>query len=170
MITSCVIRGVGAQLALEYLGAGLKADGHQVAILDARIDPDVEGALRAFEPDLVGVTAYTNQVNLALAIARLARSLAPSALVVAGGHHATVQPEDFNDPAIDATVIGEGVHALREIAARRASGASLDEVRGLLLPGTPPRRTPQWVLGDRQIVLLTTDEWIVVQWIIGLSR
>ena len=35
-------------LALEYLGAGLKLDGHEVRLLDARLEPDIDGAFRAF--------------------------------------------------------------------------------------------------------------------------
>jgi hypothetical protein len=33
-------------LGLEYLAAGLKLDGHQVEILDARLTPDIDSACR----------------------------------------------------------------------------------------------------------------------------
>lgn len=36
-------------LALEYLGAGLKLNGHSVEIIDARLEPDLEGACRHFQ-------------------------------------------------------------------------------------------------------------------------
>jgi len=41
-------------LALEYLGAGLKQDGHQVEVFDARIEQDFIGAFRRQRPQLVG--------------------------------------------------------------------------------------------------------------------
>ena len=64
------------------------------------------------------------------------RDWRPSAFVVVGGHHATVCPQDFDIPAVDAVVIGEGVVALREILHRRAQGACLGDIRGLGLPAT----------------------------------
>ena len=50
-------------LALEYLGAGAKLDGHEVRIVDARIEPAVEDAAREFAPDVIGLTAVTSQVR-----------------------------------------------------------------------------------------------------------
>ena len=121
-------------LALEYLGAGVRLDGHEVRLLDARLDPDVAGALRSYAPDVVGITGFTSHLNLMKGLAAQAKELAPGVRVVAGGHHATVQPEDFNDSAVDAVVIGEGVAALREILACWQSGAGIEDVRGLAVP------------------------------------
>jgi hypothetical protein len=61
--------------------------------------------------------------------------------VVVGGHHATVRPADFNSPAIDAVVIGEGVFTMRELLAQRQVDRPLDSIPGLALPGTPQIRT-----------------------------
>jgi radical SAM superfamily enzyme YgiQ (UPF0313 family) len=132
-------------LALEYLGAGARLDGHEVRLVDARIDPDVEGAAREFRPDIIGITAFTSQVNIAKALAARLRALCPGAFLVIGGHHATVAPRDFDGPEFDAIAIGEGVFTLREIMAARAAGGPLREIRGLALPSpgglefTPPR-------------------------------
>jgi len=135
-------------LGLEYLGAGLKLDGHEVELLDARLEPDIEGACRRFRPEVVGLTAFTNQLNLVKAIAAQVKALLPNPLVVVGGHHATVSPSDFNDPAIDAVVIGEGVVALREIMQAHACGGDLAAIDGVAVPapegmrfGTPRRYT-----------------------------
>ncbi|MDR3586119.1 MAG: cobalamin-dependent protein, partial [Desulfosporosinus sp.] len=51
-------------LALEYLGAGLKQDNHDVVIFDARLESDYEAALRSYQPQVVGLTAFTNQLSL----------------------------------------------------------------------------------------------------------
>ena len=123
-------------LALEYLGAGLQEDGHQVEILDARLDPDIQAAFRRFQPEVVGITGYTCQVNVIRHLAAELKAAAPGVLVVVGGHHATVQPEDFNTPEIDLLVIGEGVFALREIVQAFARGESdYSAIAGLALPG-----------------------------------
>jgi radical SAM superfamily enzyme YgiQ (UPF0313 family) len=120
-------------LALEYLGAGLKLDDHEVRLLDARLEPDIEGGFRGFAPDLVGLTGFTSHVNVVKGIAQRLKALSPELLVVVGGHHATVRPADFNDPSVDVVVIGEGVFTLREIIRALESGRSLKEIRGLAI-------------------------------------
>ena len=121
-------------LALEYLGAGLKADGHQVLLLDARLDPDVEGACGAFRPQLVGLTGFTSHLNIVLDLAARLKSLDPELTVVVGGHHATVAADDFNRPQIDVVVCGEGVAALRAIVGALEGGRPLREIAGLAIP------------------------------------
>lgn len=122
-------------LALEYLGAGLKLDGHMVEVLDARLESDIEEACHRFQPQLVGLTGFTSHVNIVRGIAARLKALYPKVCVVVGGHHATVQPEDFNEPAFDAVAIGEGVFTLREIARATAAGSSLREITGIAVPG-----------------------------------
>jgi radical SAM superfamily enzyme YgiQ (UPF0313 family) len=121
-------------LALEYLGAALKLDGHLPTILDARIEPDIEGALRRLRPALVGITGFTSHVNIIKAIAARLKAIDPALTVVVGGHHATVCPADFNDPAIDLVVIGEGCFTLRAIARQLEQGGGWQAVAGLGLP------------------------------------
>lgn len=148
-------------LALEYLGAGLKQDTHQVKLHDARIESDVLSAVRSFQPDLIGLTAYTSQVNIVTALARQLKALDPTTFIVVGGHHATVKPEDFNDPVFDLVVIGEGVEALRQIARELTGDRNFAAIRGLAIPGknfqlTPARPHPdldQLPLPDRSLTV-----------------
>lgn len=133
-------------LGLEYLGAGLKLDGHAVEILDARLAPDIDSAYRRFQPQVVGLTGYTSQLNIIKSLAVRLKSAFPALRMVVGGHHATVQPEDFNIPAIDAVVIGEGVFALREIVGAIEAGRDFEAIQGVAVPAAagmrfgPPRR------------------------------
>ncbi len=129
-------------LALEYIGAGLKQDGHSVQVLDARFDPKIEATFEQMQPDVVGLTAFTVHVPWVKSMAERLKAMNPDVFIVVGGHHATVRPADFNSPALDAVVIGEGVFTMRELLARRQSGESLDSIPGLALPGTPQRLTP----------------------------
>ncbi len=122
-------------LALEYLGAGLKADGHEVTLLDARLEPGIEAVLLRERPDLVGLTGYTSQMNIIKEIAAQGKTLLPDLFVVVGGHHATIRPTDFNDPHIDLVVIGEGVMTIREIARGLKKGTPLRDIAGIALPG-----------------------------------
>jgi radical SAM superfamily enzyme YgiQ (UPF0313 family) len=121
-------------LALEYLGAGLKQDGHEVLLHDARIEPDYESAFRRFQPDLVGLTGFTSHVNIIKGIAARLKSHAPETFIVVGGHHATVCPSDFNDTQIDVVVIGEGVFTLREIVRALELESGFAGIRGIGIP------------------------------------
>jgi radical SAM superfamily enzyme YgiQ (UPF0313 family) len=121
-------------LALEYLGAGLKLDGHSVEIIDARLEPDLEETCRRFQPDLVGLTGFTSHLNIIKEIGQRLKTILPELLVVVGGHHATVRPEDFNVQDIDVVVIGEGVFTLREIIRAVEQESCLKEIKGLAIP------------------------------------
>jgi hopanoid C-3 methylase len=121
-------------LAMEYLGSGLKQDGHKVHLLDARIDPDYEGTYLRFQPDVIGLTGFTSHVNIIKKIATRIKSMNPNVLIVVGGHHATVQPKDFNDSCIDVVVIGEGVFSLREILSIWEKGGEFSAIHGVAIP------------------------------------
>ena len=123
-------------LALEYLAAGALLDGHEVRIVDARLEPDIETVFREFRPEVVGLTGFTSQVNIIRDIASRLKYLDPELTVIVGGHHATVRPADFNDLFIDFVVIGEGVMALRELLAVLSGKGHLRGVRGLGIPCT----------------------------------
>ncbi len=122
-------------LALEYLGAGLRLDGHEVRLHDLRLEHDVEAVLASWNPDLVGLTGYTIQVPVICSLADRIKALKPGTFVVVGGHHATVRPEDFNRSSIDLVVRGEGVMTLREIVPALREGAGFEAIRGLAIPG-----------------------------------
>jgi radical SAM superfamily enzyme YgiQ (UPF0313 family) len=114
---------VAEPLALEYLASGAKLDGHEVRILDLRMNPDdLDSALQTFVPAVVGVTGYSMHVLRNLALCRQVKSTLPDCVTVIGGHHATLLPEDFFHPEIDFVVQGEGVHPFREILRSLESG------------------------------------------------
>lgn len=132
-------------LALEYLGAGLRLDRHEVVVIDARIDSDIEGVFKRFNPQVAGITGYTNQVPILKDIASRLKAINPDVFIVAGGHHATVMPDDFNQAFIDLVVIGEGVGAIREIMERLEQGRNFADVKGLGIPGAEMRFTEKRV-------------------------
>ncbi len=115
-------------LALEYLAAGVVSD-HDVRIIDMRLGHDLQSHLRDFEPDLVSITAYTVHVNTVKALCRQVKSFHPGIWTAVGGHHATVRPQDFDTPHIDAIFVGEGVFAFRDLV------RGLERKRDLTLPG-----------------------------------
>jgi len=119
-------------LALEYLAAAV-APNHDVEVLDMRIDADLDGVLERFEPDLVGITAYTVHVNVVRRLFAQVKRWNPDIVTVVGGHHATVQPSDFRSPDIDLVVAGDGIATFREVVARLENGRALAGIPGVAL-------------------------------------
>jgi len=123
---------IAEPLALEYLAAGLKLDGHEVRVLDLRLHPDgLDRTLCDFDPDVVGVTAFSMHVLTALAICRRVKAWRRGCWTVAGGHHATLLPEDFFEPEVDFVVVGEGVRPLRTLIAAITDGEPGRSVPGV---------------------------------------
>jgi radical SAM superfamily enzyme YgiQ (UPF0313 family) len=117
-------------LALEYVAAGV-ADHHDVRILDMRIESSLEETLADFEPDVVGVTAYTVHVKPVRRLCQQVKAWNPEVLTVVGGHHATVASGDFVSPDIDLVVRGEGVEPFRQIMARLERGRGFGAIAGV---------------------------------------
>jgi radical SAM superfamily enzyme YgiQ (UPF0313 family) len=99
-------------LALEYIAACFT--NSEVRIRDLRIEPDLEEYIKVFRPSLVGITGYTCHANTMLRLASLVKANDPKTVVMVGGIHATVRPEDFNVQEIDYIVMGEGTSVLNE--------------------------------------------------------
>ncbi|RLD30257.1 MAG: hypothetical protein DRI70_01490 [Bacteroidetes bacterium] len=87
-------------LELEYLAASVK--GHDVRIMDMRIEQNLHKELLNFKPKLVGITAYTCDYNIAKQILKEIKQFDNSIRTAVGGHHATFLPNDFVLPFVDA--------------------------------------------------------------------
>jgi hopanoid C-3 methylase len=117
-------------LALELLAA--MVPDHEVAILDMRIDPDLPAVLERFAPDVVAVTALTNEVYAAQAVLAAAKACSPEIFTIMGGHHATLVPEDFHLPFVDAICLGEGESVFPPLVAALAARKPLESVPNLV--------------------------------------
>lgn len=116
-------------LALEYIASGVIGD-HEVKILDMRLEDDLESVLNSFQPNVVGITAYTVHVNGAIHLFEKTKKLNPNIFTVVGGHHATVVPEDFINPFIDIVVMGEGVFTFKELISQLEKKGAFDSIPG----------------------------------------
>jgi radical SAM superfamily enzyme YgiQ (UPF0313 family) len=116
-------------LALEYLAAGVAPD-HDVRILDLRLEGDLGAVLDDYQPEVVGITAYTVHVNTVKRLFQQIKAHNPEIVTIAGGHHATVMPEDFSTPFIDVIIAGEGVFPLREVIRRLEKNQELSGIPG----------------------------------------
>lgn len=142
-------------LELSYLAGALPAH-HAVRGLDLRLSRRpgrrLVHELKNFRPYILGFTAFSHEYRQALALARLAKETLPEVTVVVGGHHATADPESFNDPqAFDWVVRGEGCGPFSQLVAALAShdmpqpsaallptGEAFAELASLPPPAFPP--------------------------------
>lgn len=116
-------------LALEYVAAGVEKD-HEVRIIDQRLEDRVEETLQQFDPQVVGITAYTVHVNQVHRLMRRIKERNPGIFTVVGGHHATVAHQDFLAEHIDMVVLGEGTARFAEIVRRLDRGQDTDGIEG----------------------------------------
>jgi radical SAM superfamily enzyme YgiQ (UPF0313 family) len=150
------IRGLQAfqllePLELGYLAAALPRE-HEVRVLDLRLTSfpgfAYRRALQRFQPDVIGLSAYTHEASEVRRLAGVARALRPAARIVVGGHHATVVPESFDLPTFDAVVRGEGCGPFRQIVAAAAKGDGFDGIPQVVVPGRGGEAGPPPVFPD----------------------
>ncbi|HYD50918.1 MAG TPA: radical SAM protein, partial [Terriglobales bacterium] len=126
------------RLGLACLAAKLRVDGFaQVDIVDAKFERLSYDAIlervRQYRPDVIGLTAFTNEIKPASQMAAMVKALSSQIHTVVGGVHATVLPErtlrEF--ASFDSVVIGEGEIIFSETVAALAGGTPLEKVAGL---------------------------------------
>jgi radical SAM superfamily enzyme YgiQ (UPF0313 family) len=124
-------------LELGYLAAAVGPE-YETRILDLRLTAWPRLALlrtlRTFRPDLVGITGYSHEASIVKQIARLTHRHLPSARIVVGGHHATVDPRDYRIEEIDAIVRGEGCEPFKQVVDSIAAGRPLEGIPQVLAP------------------------------------
>ncbi len=142
-------------MGLLYLASVLRGAGFAVELLDCRPTRDPSAALgtalRSFEPDAVGISALTLEIDAAAELVALVKRWDPSLPVVVGGPHATGDPEDaLTRTGADAVVVGEAETIAAELFAAMMDGAPL-RLPGVLPAGVDgwpdvPRRAPSPVI------------------------
>jgi anaerobic magnesium-protoporphyrin IX monomethyl ester cyclase len=126
-------------LGLLYLGAVLEKNGIDVGIVPADILGlgwrEIAEKIRAEKPDIIGVTATTENRFQSFRLIRIARRARPGALIIIGGPHASMAAEDTlaHIPELDLVVRGEGEETLLEICrAFAAAGGNRERLESAL--------------------------------------
>lgn len=99
-------------LGILYLSAVLKQAGHEVDVIDLTGG----GELPEIEADVVGISATTPQFPEAVKILSQIKEERRSQWVIAGGPHATVDPDSSLKAGFNQVVKGEGEQAIIEVA------------------------------------------------------
>jgi len=113
------IRSNTPPLGLLYLGAQLERDGIRVSVVDAGMERlDVEAALGRIgeiDPQVVGLTATTPEIQAAEDFAALIKAARPQTAVALGGPHPTLDPAGvLAQPQVDYVFRGEAEFSFSE--------------------------------------------------------
>jgi anaerobic magnesium-protoporphyrin IX monomethyl ester cyclase len=184
---------------LRVLRAVLKRDGHRVRFVNL---PDftgdeatvaVERAARRYprraldqlcdvvaDSDIVGVSLMTNFFATAVEITTAIRRELPEKLIVWGGIHPTIRPDECLEHC-DVAVVGEAEDSMRELARRVEAGEDWSDVPGLAFrrngelveTDIPPLQTEldqlpapdivaedQWLLHDGELMPVTDEVYV----------
>ena len=117
-------------LALELLAA--MVPDHDVAIVDMRMGDDLDEALNRLHPDVVAATSLTTEVYNVQAILKTAKEHHSEIFTVVGGLHASLVPEDFFLPSIDAVCLGEGEAVFPKLIEARSTRRKLNDIPNLI--------------------------------------
>lgn len=136
-----------ASIGPSFIGAYLRAHGHDVgfyrAALDASIE-DVVARIRELGPDLIGVSLTTRQWQRARSLVRELRGHV-NVPVIAGGLHATFSPEVvLANPGFDYVCLGEGEEATLELVQALEAGKPAHDIANIWVKGgkRPGLRNP----------------------------
>jgi hopanoid C-3 methylase len=121
-------------LGLETIASPLLPE-HDVRIVDLIADENALSAtLASFGPEIGGVSCmFTIDVYKALELATKLKNSKTHPFVVVGGHHPTLNPQDFNHPCVDAICIGDGERTMPDLVECIKTGGDLMNVPGLML-------------------------------------
>ncbi|MCC6544058.1 MAG: B12-binding domain-containing radical SAM protein [Nitrospirae bacterium] len=100
------------RLGLAYLAGSLKARGHDVHLADLRTLSgwsEYEQVVKAISPEFIGISIHSVEYSIALEAAKRAKEVLPGVIVVAGGVHPTMFPQECIDSGnFDYVIQGEG--------------------------------------------------------------
>ena len=127
------------RVGLAYLASYLRqSPGFDIQILDAKFERlgfhEVLKRVIEWQPDVIGLTAYTNEIKPAAYQAALIKRELPNVRTVIGGVHLTSLPQqtlqEFS--SFDLGVVGEGEETFSELCQALRSGKDLSNMPGLV--------------------------------------
>jgi hopanoid C-3 methylase len=132
---------IGPPLGLLTLAAGLRGL-HDIEILDMKGEYDLDpGApppdvlvrrwVERLQPDIVGVTFIASEYPAGMEILRAVKAVHPAMPTIAGGLHAMLCPEAFDDPAVDVLYMTQSGGGFLQLVEALSCGGSLRDVGGL---------------------------------------
>jgi radical SAM superfamily enzyme YgiQ (UPF0313 family) len=125
-------------LGLLSLAAYVRSKGYSVTLIDAQAlklsDSQVASQIMQLKPLLVGITFMTSQEAITRSLVKTLRRLAQSShqdlMLVAGGIHASVLPDETLKLGFDFVIVGEGEQTLEELlSVLRSKPGNFDKLK-----------------------------------------
>lgn len=124
-------------LGIASIAAFLREKKVRVQVIDLQVEHftlrQLEEKIAALRPDVVGITALTQQIVYAGNIAKMIKEANPKIYTVLGGVHATALPKETlrKFEYFDIIVYGEGELTMYELITKLESGGDLSKVKGI---------------------------------------
>jgi radical SAM superfamily enzyme YgiQ (UPF0313 family) len=122
-------------LGVGMIATSLRLDGHDVAVFDQAAEDADDQMLAAYlqqaAPEVVGFSLTTPNYPASKRQIQRLRTDRPDVLIVAGGVHATLFPDDLLADGVDVVVRGEGVRAAQALLRRGRDRQRWREIPGL---------------------------------------
>jgi radical SAM superfamily enzyme YgiQ (UPF0313 family) len=133
-------------LNILYISAAAKAAGHAARLFEITpfrkrplwgdpyrvMEEAFAEEVQSFEPDLIGFSVMSVNLRIAIILAERAKRLRPDVLVLFGGIHPTIAPEEtIQHNSVDCLCVGEGEEAITELLAAMDGGRDLRTLAGL---------------------------------------
>lgn len=127
--------GVWPPLGISYIASFLEKHGHTVKIIDANAEhkdiPTVVSEIKAFGPDIIGITSVTVLIVPSFKLAKAIKSAMNVPIVMGGPHPATVPLDTMQNEDVDFVVRGEGEYTMLELLRCLEQGEGFEKVKGL---------------------------------------
>ncbi|MCC6450564.1 MAG: B12-binding domain-containing radical SAM protein [Candidatus Aureabacteria bacterium] len=118
------------QLGLLWVSACLRERGHRSMVFIADSRRGLLRRLHEFNPHIVGFPCTTGNTSFVLETARDIRKVARP-LIVVGGPHPTHMPGIIDEDPVDIVCIGEGEHAMADLADAVDRSTDFTQIRNL---------------------------------------
>ncbi|MBF0285218.1 MAG: B12-binding domain-containing radical SAM protein [Magnetococcales bacterium] len=130
---------IAVPISIGYLAGVVEALGEPVAILNDELEsitPDhlrqAAGSPGQSDPPVFGISMLTASAGRGYDVAAMIRQTLPNAVVVIGGLHVTLLPDEaLAMPGVDYLLRGEGEETLPEFLRKLRAGEDLTAIRGL---------------------------------------
>lgn len=132
---STSLRNYGPPLGLAYLAASLEEKGAVVKIIDGAAkyrnfsEEEIVREAKLFSPKIIGITIKTAFPQRAYRLSKVLSQI--PALMVAGGPHATLFPEEVLDYSFDFVVRGEGEETIKDMVELAQGSKRPEDIAGI---------------------------------------
>ena len=173
-------RSLNFSPAIEILSSYLKSKGTDVSMIHLNYEygvhpqnyTEIIRRIKEFQPDVIGITSTTFQYPVSCKVAEKIKEYGWKGLIILGGIHATIAPDDLTDSPFDAFSVGEGEITLTMLMKRYVHGEDITNIRGLNIKSDGKIITNGYpeVLEDLDVLPIRDYEIINAKKVLELSK